>query len=82
VRLIELGSEPSMPRRHSTSGIFPGAWRMIVNLGGSEISPICQFPVDASTRIGAAPCRLATPRKRRLLLLDEEGEPGSRGQSR
>ena len=52
VRLIELGSETvhagdvHLYQRH-----FPEECRMVVNLGGSEISPICQFLVDASTRI-------------------------------
>jgi amino acid adenylation domain-containing protein len=52
VRLIELGSETvyagdvHLYQRH-----FSGDCRMIVNLGGSEISPICQFLVGADTQI-------------------------------
>jgi amino acid adenylation domain-containing protein len=52
VRLIELGSETvyaadaRLFQRH-----FSTDCRLIVNLGGSEISPICQFPINATTRI-------------------------------
>ena len=33
-------------RRH-----FAGECQLVVNLGGSEKSPICQFPIGAGTRI-------------------------------
>ncbi|MGA2592838.1 MAG: amino acid adenylation domain-containing protein [Bryobacteraceae bacterium] len=81
MRLIELGSEPvyacdvHLYQRH-----FSEACRMIVNLGGSEISPICQFPVDAGTRIegGAVPAGYAAEDVE-LLLLDTEGSPVAAG---
>jgi hypothetical protein len=75
MRLIEPGSEPvyagdvQLYQRH-----FPEAWRMIVSLGGSEISPICQFPVDAATRIvgNTVPAGYAAEGVE-LLLLDSDG---------
>jgi len=81
VRLIELGSEPvhagdvHLYQRH-----FPGAWRLVVNLGGSEISPICQFLVDANTRMegGAVPAGYAAEDVE-LLLLDTDGSPVAEG---
>lgn len=81
VRLIELGSEPVyagdvlLYQRH-----FPDAWRMVVNLGGSEISPICQFPVDAATRIAwtTVPAGYSAEDVE-LLLLDAEGSPVAAG---
>jgi amino acid adenylation domain-containing protein len=81
VRLIELGSEPvyagdvHLYQRH-----FSEAWRMVVNLGGSEISPICQFPVDAGTRIAGStvPAGYAAEDVE-LLLLDAEGSPVAAG---
>jgi acyl-CoA synthetase (AMP-forming)/AMP-acid ligase II len=81
VRLIELGSEPvyaadvELYQRH-----FPEAWRMIVNLGGAELSPICQFPVDAGTRIDGStvPAGYAAEDVE-LLLLDSDGSPAAAG---
>jgi len=81
VRLIELGSEPvyagdvHLYQRH-----FSGAWRLVVNLGGSEISPICQFPVDNGTRIegGTVPAGYAAEDVE-LLLLDADGSPVAAG---
>jgi acyl-coenzyme A synthetase/AMP-(fatty) acid ligase len=81
VRLIELGSESvyagdvQLYQRH-----FPGAWRMIANLGGSEISPICQFLVDAGSRIegSTVPAGYAAEDVD-LLLLDTEGSPVAAG---
>jgi amino acid adenylation domain-containing protein len=81
VRLIELGSEPVyagdvlLYQRH-----FSEACRMIVNLGGSEISPICQFPVDFGTRIAEStvPAGYAAEDVE-LLLLDAEGNPVAAG---
>jgi amino acid adenylation domain-containing protein len=81
MRLIELGSEPvyagdvHLYQRH-----FSGACRMVVNLGGSEISPICQFPVDAGTRIegSTVPAGYAAEDVE-LLLLDIDGNPVAAG---
>jgi amino acid adenylation domain-containing protein len=77
VRLIELGSETvhagdvRLYQRH-----FGGDCRMIVNLGGSEISPICQFPVDANTRLEGSVVPAGYPAADvELLLLDPEGKP-------
>jgi len=81
VRLIELGSEPVYAGDvHLYQQHFPEAWRMIVNLGGSEISPICQFPVDAGTRIegSTVPAGYAAEDVE-LLLLDTEGSPVAAG---
>jgi amino acid adenylation domain-containing protein len=81
VRLIELGSEPvyagdvQVYQRH-----FSEACRMVVNLGGAEISPICQFPVNARTRItgSTVPAGYAAEDVE-LLLLDSEGSPVAAG---
>jgi len=81
VRLIELGSEPvhagdvQLYQRH-----FAGAWRMIANLGGSEISPICQFPIDSGTPIegNSVPAGYAAEGVE-LLLLDPERNPVAAG---
>jgi amino acid adenylation domain-containing protein len=81
MRLIELGSEPihvgdtDLYQRH-----FSGAWRMIANLGGSEISPICQFPIDANTRLegSTVPAGYAAEDVE-LLLWDAEGSPVAAG---
>jgi amino acid adenylation domain-containing protein len=81
LRLIELGSEPVyagdvlLYQRH-----FSDAWRMIVNLGGAEISPICQFPVDAGTRIAWTTVPAGYPPEDvELVLLDAEGSPVAAG---
>jgi amino acid adenylation domain-containing protein len=77
VRLIELGSETVHAGEvHLFQRHFSGDCRMIVNLGGSEISLICQFPVDATTRIegGIVPAGYAAEDVE-LLLLDPEGQP-------
>ena len=81
MRLIELGSETvyagdvDLFHRH-----FSEAWRMIVNLGGSEISPVCQFLVDAGTRIQGTtvPAGYAAEDVE-LLLLDNDGNPVAAG---
>ncbi|MGO8792953.1 MAG: condensation domain-containing protein [Terriglobia bacterium] len=81
VRLIMLGSETVyagevyLYQRH-----FSEDCRMIVNLGGSEISPICQFPVDAGTRIegSTVPAGYAAEDVE-LLLWDTEGKPVATG---
>jgi len=81
VRLIELGSETvqagevRLYQRH-----FSRDCRMIVNLGGSEISPICQFPVDATTRVegSTVPAGYAAEGVE-LLLLDSGGRPVAAG---
>lgn len=83
VRLIELGSETvyagdvHLYQRH-----FSRDCRMVVNLGGSEISPICQFLVDADTRIQAStvPAGYASEDVE-LLLWDSEGKPVAAGDS-
>jgi len=81
VRLIELGSEPvyagdvRLYQRH-----FSRACHMIANLGGSEISPICQFLIDSGTRIegSTVPAGHAADDVE-LLLLDTEGSPVAAG---
>jgi acyl-CoA synthetase (AMP-forming)/AMP-acid ligase II len=81
MRLIELGSETvyaddvDLFHRH-----FSEAWRMIVNLGGSEISPVCQFLVDAGTRIQGTtvPAGYAAEDVE-LLLLDNDRNPVAAG---
>ncbi len=81
VRLIELGSEPvhagdvQLYQQH-----FSRACRMIANLGGSEISPICQFPINANTRIegSTVPAGYAAEDVE-LLLLDTDGSPVAAG---
>ena len=81
MRLIELGSEPVYAADvHLYQRHFSAACRMVVNLGGSEISPICQFPVDAGTRIegSTVPAGYAAEDVE-LLLLDTEGSPVAAG---
>jgi amino acid adenylation domain-containing protein len=81
VRLVELGSETvyagdvHLYQRH-----FSADCRMIVNLGGSEISPICQFPVHAGTRIegNTVPSGYAAEDVE-LLLWDAGGKPAAAG---
>jgi amino acid adenylation domain-containing protein len=81
VRLVELGSETvragdvHLFRRH-----FGGGCRLVVNLGGSEISPVCQLPVDASTQLegGTVPAGYAAEGVE-LLLWDEAGRPVAAG---
>src|ERR1039457_2962798 len=77
VRLIELGSETVHAGEvHLYQRYFSSDCRMVVNLGGSEISPICQFLVDAGTRIqgGTVPAGYAAEDVE-LLLWDSEGKP-------
>ena len=80
VRLIELGSETvhagdvHLYQRH-----FSADTRLVVNLGGSEISPICWFPVYPNARIkGAVPAGYAAEDVE-LLLWDTEGKPVAAG---
>ena len=81
VRLVELGSETvyagevRLYQRH-----FSNNSRMIVNLGGSEYSPVCQFLVHAGTRIegGTVPAGYATEDVE-VLLWDTEGKPVAPG---
>jgi len=85
VRLIELGSETvhagdvQLYRRY-----FPQACRLLVNFGGSEISPICQFPVAVDTQFAAStvPAGYAAEGVE-LLLWDADGQsvaPGAAGE--
>jgi amino acid adenylation domain-containing protein len=77
VRLIELGSETVHAGEvHLFQRHFSGDSRMIVNLGGSEISPICQLLVSAGTRIegNTVPAGYAAEDVE-LLLWDREGRP-------
>jgi len=81
MRLIELGSEPVFAGDvHLFQRHFPEAWRMIANLGGSEMSPICQFLVDAGTRIegNTVPAGYSAEDVE-LLLLDAEEKPAGAG---
>lgn len=81
VRLVWLGSETVyagevyLYQRH-----FSADSRMIVNLGGSEISPVCQFLVDAGTRLegSTVPAGYAAEDVE-VLLLDAEGKPAAPG---
>jgi amino acid adenylation domain-containing protein len=81
VRLVELGSETVyagevyLYQRH-----FSGDSRMIVNLGGSELSPVSQFLVGPDTRIegGTVPAGYAADDVE-LLLWDAEGKPVAAG---
>lgn len=81
VRLVQLGSETVyagevyLYQRH-----FSEDCRMIVNLGGSEISPVCQFLVCADTRIegSTVPAGYAAEDVE-LLLWDTEGKPAATG---
>ncbi len=77
VRLVELGSETVHAGEvHLFQRHFSGDCRMVVNLGGSEISPICQFLVSAGTRIqgSTVPAGYAAEDVE-LLLWDPEGKP-------
>jgi amino acid adenylation domain-containing protein len=77
VRLIELGSETVHAGEvHLFQRHFSGDCRMVVNLGGSEISPVCQFLVSAGTRIDGStvPAGYAVEDVE-LLLWDPEGRP-------
>jgi non-ribosomal peptide synthetase component F len=79
--LIELGSETVHAGDvHLYRRYFPPPARLIVNFGGSEISPICQFPVDAGTPItaGAVPAGYAAEDVE-LLVWDEQGQPVAPG---
>lgn len=81
VRLIELGSETvyagdvHLYQRH-----FSRSCRMVVNLGGSEISPICQFLIDHATRIEGATVPAGYPAEDvELLLWNTEGRSVAAG---
>jgi amino acid adenylation domain-containing protein len=81
VRLVELGSETVYAgdvylfQRH-----FSGESRMIVNLGGSEISPVCQFLVHAGTQIEGSTVPAGYPAEDiEVLLWDAEGKPAAEG---
>jgi amino acid adenylation domain-containing protein len=81
VRLIELGSETVHAGDvHLYRRYFPRDCRLIVNFGGSEISPICQFPVDAGTPItaGIVPAGYVA-QDVEVLVWDEEGKPVAPG---
>jgi amino acid adenylation domain-containing protein len=81
VRLVELGSETvyagdaRLFQRH-----FSPDCCLIANLGGSEISPVCQFPIDAATRIESATVPAGYPAEGvEVLLWDTEGRPVEAG---
>ena len=83
VRLVELGSETVYAGEvHLYQRHFSEESRMIVNLGGSEISPVCQFLVGPGTRIegGTVPAGYAAEDVE-LLLWDTEGKPVAAGTS-
>lgn len=83
MRLIELGSETVYAGEvHLYQRHFAGGCRMIVNFGGSEISPVCQFPVDGATRIegSTVPAGYAAEDVE-LLLWDTEGKPVVAGEA-
>ena len=81
VRLIELGSETVRAGEvHLFQRHFSPDCRMIVNLGGSEISPVCQFPVDHATRIDGSTVPAGYPADDiELLLWDSEARPVAAG---
>ena len=81
VRIVELGSETVYAGEvHLFQRHFPKGSRMMVNLGGSEISPVCQFPVDAATRIEGSTVPAGWPAGDvELLLWDAEGKPAPVG---
>jgi amino acid adenylation domain-containing protein len=81
VRLIELGSEPVYAGEvHLYQRHFLEQCRMIVNFGGSEISPICQLLVHAGTRIEGSTVPAGYEAEDvELLLWDTEGEPVAAG---
>jgi amino acid adenylation domain-containing protein len=77
LRLIELGSETvhaSDVRLYQRN--FSEDCKLIVNLGGSEISPICQFLVHSGSRIegSTVPAGYAVEDVE-LLLWDTQGKP-------
>jgi non-ribosomal peptide synthetase component F len=83
VRLVELGSETVYAGEvHLYQRHFSGGCRMIVNLGGSEFSPVCQFLVFAGTRIEGSTVPAGYAAEDVGLLLWDRGEAGSRGRSR
>jgi amino acid adenylation domain-containing protein len=82
VRLVELGSETVRAGDvHLFQRHFGGACRLMVNLGGSEISPVCQFPVGAGTRVegSTVPAGYAAEGVE-LLLWDDTGKPVAAGE--
>jgi acyl-coenzyme A synthetase/AMP-(fatty) acid ligase len=75
--LIELGSETVYASDvHLYQRNFSADCKLVVNLGGSEISPICQFLVHAGSRIegSTVPAGYAVEDVE-LLLWDTEGRP-------
>ena len=77
LRLIELGSETVYAGDvHLYQRNFSEDCRLVVNLGGSEISPICQFLVHAGSRIegSTVPAGYAVEDVE-LLLWDTAGKP-------
>ena len=81
VRLIELGSETVYAGEvHLFQRHFSRDCRLMVNLGGSEISPVCQFAVDAATRIEGNTVPAGWPAGDvEVLLWDAEGKPAPEG---
>ena len=81
MRLIELGSETVYASDvHLYQRNFSESCTLVVNLGGSEISPICQFMVHAGSRIegSTVPAGYAVEDVE-LLLWDSEGRPAALG---
>lgn len=81
VRLIELGSETVCAGEvYLYQRNFPKDSRMIVNLGGTEISPISQFLVHAGTRLEGGTVPAGYPAEDvELFLWDTEGRPVAAG---
>jgi amino acid adenylation domain-containing protein len=81
IRLIFLGSETVYAGEiHLFQRHFSSDTRMIVSFGASELSPICQFPIYADTRIegSTVPAGYAVDDVE-LLLWDTEGKPVAMG---
>jgi len=81
LRLIELGSETVYASDvHLYQRNFSEDCKLVVNLGGSEISPICQFLVHAGSRFegSTVPAGYAVEDVE-LLLWDTEGRPTAPG---
>jgi amino acid adenylation domain-containing protein len=81
LRLIELGSETVYASDvHLYQRNFSENCTLVVNLGGSEISPICQYLVHAGSRIegSTVPAGYAAE-DIELLLWDAQGKPVALG---